>query len=177
MAAGCGQLFFTDRESYTAVGGHSAIRGSRHDGLMLPRAYRAAGQRTDLFDASDIATCRMYHNTSEVTNGLLKNATEGIANSRLIVVFTVLLLGGFVLPLMMFLHSLYWRWTALPVVLLGIATVISWIPRFLIAARWERSYLAAVLNPMAVLWFVALQWLAFVRGLRGKSVAWRGRDS
>lgn len=177
MAAGCGQLFFTDRESYMAVEGHSAIRASRHDGLKLPRAYRAAGHRTDLFDASDIAVCRMYHNASEVTNGLLKNATEGIANKHLIVVFTVLLLGGFVLPLMMFLHSLYWRWSALPTILLGVATVVSLMPRFLIAVRWEKNLLAAVLNPLAVLWFVALQWLAFVSGLRGKSVAWRGRDS
>jgi hypothetical protein len=177
MAAGCGQMFFTDRDSYLAVDGHSAIRSSRHDGLMLPRAYRARGKRTDLFDASDLATCRMYHNVREVTVGLLKNACEGIANKRLIVVFTILLLGGFVLPLLMFLHGLFWKWDLVPLMLLGLATVLSLLPRCLVAARWERNYLAAVLNPVAIVWFVALQWLAFIRGVRGKSVAWRGRST
>ena len=40
FAAGCGQLFVTRRDVYDAVGGHATIRGSRHDGLTLPRAYR-----------------------------------------------------------------------------------------------------------------------------------------
>ena len=88
LAAGCGQLFFADKQVYMSIGGHSAIQNSRHDGIQLPRAFRRAGYRTDIFDATDIARCRMYTSTKEVCNGLLKNATEGIANARLIVPFT-----------------------------------------------------------------------------------------
>jgi hypothetical protein len=53
FGAGCGQLFLAERSAYFACGGHQAIAASRHDGLKLPRAFRAAGLMTDLFDASD----------------------------------------------------------------------------------------------------------------------------
>ncbi|MEO1529771.1 MAG: glycosyltransferase, partial [Planctomycetota bacterium] len=72
LAAGCGQLFLTTRESYAAAGTHEAIRSSRHDGIKLPRAYRSAGLMTDVVDGSELARCRMYRNTSEVIRGLLK---------------------------------------------------------------------------------------------------------
>ena len=39
-AAGCGQFFITTKHAYELSGGHSAIRQSLHDGIMLPRAYR-----------------------------------------------------------------------------------------------------------------------------------------
>jgi glycosyltransferase involved in cell wall biosynthesis len=55
FAAGCGQLIAVRRDAYQRAGGHAAIRGSRHDGLMLPRAFRRAGCATDLFDATDPA--------------------------------------------------------------------------------------------------------------------------
>ena len=60
FAAGCGQLFITTRDAYERAGGHAAIRSTLHDGIKLPRAYRTAGLRTDLFDATDLAECRMY---------------------------------------------------------------------------------------------------------------------
>ncbi len=138
MAAGCGQLFLAKRSEYFKTGGHAAIRSSRHDGIQLPRLFRAKGATTDLFDASDIAVCRMYENMQEVHRGLLKNASEGIANPKLILVFTVLLLGGFVMPLAMLMHSLYWEWQVLPTALLAGATVCSFLPRALISARLER---------------------------------------
>ena len=60
FAAGCGQLFITTRDAYDQAGGHAAIRTTLHDGIKLPRAYRTAGLRTDLFDATELAECRMY---------------------------------------------------------------------------------------------------------------------
>lgn len=64
-AAGCGQFFLTTKQAYQRSGGHNSIRQSLHDGIMLPRAYRIAGLKTDLFDASDIASCRMYTSFEE----------------------------------------------------------------------------------------------------------------
>jgi len=66
MAAGCGQWFVTRRADYDRAGGHAAIRASLHDGVKLPRAYRRAGLPTDIFDASDIASCRMYTRSIDV---------------------------------------------------------------------------------------------------------------
>ena len=41
FATGCGQFLMVRREPYLASGGHSTIRASMHDGLQLPRLFRA----------------------------------------------------------------------------------------------------------------------------------------
>ena len=42
-AAGCGQFFLTTKKAYELSGGHSSIRQSLHDGIMLPRAIASSG--------------------------------------------------------------------------------------------------------------------------------------
>lgn len=177
FGAGCGQLFLAKREAYRACHGHQAIQASRHDGLKLPRAFRAAGFKSDLFDASEIASVRMYHNWREVLRGLLKNADEGIASPKLIVLFTVLLKGAAVWPLLTFAHAMTWGWPWLACVILGVATLLSFLPRLLIAKRLGHSMLGVWLHPVSIAIFVCLQWIAFVRNLLGlKGIAWRGRS-
>jgi hypothetical protein len=93
------QVFVALRHAYVASGGHRAIRDSLHDGLKLPRVFRSAGFRTDLFDATDIASCRMFSTGAEVWRGLTRNAGEGLGSPRLIGVASLLLAGGQILPL------------------------------------------------------------------------------
>lgn len=119
----------------------------------------------------------MYHNAGEVQRGLLKNATEGVASKVLIVPFSILLMGGFVLPLAMFFHGLFWQWDPIPLMILAAAAGISFMPRMLIAWRLEDGLLGALLNPIAVAWFVALQWAARLRHSLGIQTQWRGRQS
>ena len=82
LGVGCGQWFMTSRDAYEKVGGHAAVKASLHDGIKLPRAYRAAGMMTDVCDATDLAVCRMYRSAGQVWNGLAKNAREGMAIDR-----------------------------------------------------------------------------------------------
>ena len=183
FAAGCGQLFLAKKADYLQAGGHSALAGSRHDGIKLPRAFRQVGLKTDIFDASDIATCRMYHNLQQVHQGLLKNATEGIANPKLIGPFTILLLGGSVLPICLFLWQLVRclegsLWSGLPLatlIILGLAALVSWLPRLLAQRRFRQSMLGVLMHPWSVLWFVSLQWTALLRQALRLKTAWRGR--
>lgn len=176
FGAGCGQLFLANKADYLAAGGHAAIRSSRHDGLQLPRSFRRAGFMTDLVDASDIASVRMYSGWSSVLQGLQKNAIEGIANAKLILPFSGLLLGGSLLPILMLNHALFWNWPRASVALLGMATLLSFAPRAMIAGRLEQTWLGAVLHPVAVAIFVAVQWRAFIgQRLGWQPVNWRGR--
>ncbi len=178
FGAGCGQLFITRRSSYFACGGHSGIRQSRHDGLKLPRLFRHHGLSTDVFDGTDIASCRMYHSTRQVIAGLLKNADEGIAQPKLIGLFSILLIGGHVLPVFTLAHALYHRWPWLLTAALLLATVLSYVPRMAAANRFQQSILGAMLHPLAVAAFVGVQWWAFTRKQLGlKPIAWRGRSS
>ncbi|WP_235934947.1 glycosyltransferase [Candidatus Laterigemmans baculatus] len=173
-AAGCGQLFLTSQRAYDRAGSHAAIRRTRHDGLMLPKAYRRAGLSTDVCDGTHVASCRMYHSASEVIRGLLKNATEGIAHPARIVPFTLLLIGGSVLPFV-WLPVAVVSGSATAILLTGAACLLAYLPRWRCAVRFSQSKLGAALHPIAVLLFVALQWQALVQQCFGKRVAWKGR--
>jgi len=178
MAAGCGQLFVTRRADYERAGGHEAIRTSLHDGVKLPRAYRRAGLATDIFDASDIACCRMYERNTDVWRGLSKNATEGIGAPATIVPFTLLLAGGQILPFVMVAWGLITGWNGWPTWAIPVAVAaaaLAWLPRLLEATRFRQSLASAAAHPLGVAVFLAIQWAALVRKLLGLKTAWRGR--
>lgn len=176
FAAGCGQLFLARRDAYERMGGHEAIRTSLHDGITLPRAFRRAGIATDLFDATGIATCRMYHDAAEVWRGLAKNATEGVAAPAKIVPITALLLVGQVLPFVLLGLALVGLappavlWSAVP------GALAAWMPRWLAVRRFGQPVGGAALHPLAILAFLSLQWYALGRQLLGRPAGWKGRS-
>lgn len=173
--AGCGQIFITRRGAYERAGGHGAIAPSLHDGVTLPRAFRAAGLMTDLFDATDLAHCRMYHSAAEVWRGFAKNAHEGLAKPALILPATVLLGGGQIVPFVLLAREL-WR-PADPVVfglsLLGSAA--AYLPRVIGARRFRQSWTSALLHPCGVFVVLLIQWYAFIRRALRLPAVWKGR--
>jgi hypothetical protein len=179
LAAGCGQLFVTRRADYARAGGHEAIRASLHDGVKLPRAYRRAGLRTDIFDATDSATCRMYERNADVWRGLSKNATEGIGSPATIVPFTLLLAGGQILPavLVAWGWATGWRgWPAWAVAVALAAAALSFLPRIVAAVRFRQGFASVAAHPLGIAVFLAIQWLALARKLLGVPTSWRGRS-
>lgn len=173
-AAGCGQLFMTCRARYKVAGTHAAIASSRHDGLKLPRAYREAGLMTDLIDGTDLAECRMYRSAAEVIRGVLKNAIEGIASPKLILPFSVVLIGGSVLPVVTLICGIV-QGSALIIALSAVGVALGHLPRAVAAIRLRQSSVGVALHSVAVLIFVLLQWVALANHLLGRQVAWRGR--
>jgi hypothetical protein len=167
LGAGCGQLFIARRAAYDRAGGHAAIRASMHDGLMLPRAFRRTGSRTDLFDATGFATCRMYSNAAQLWEGLGKNATEGMAKPVPLVFWTAVLGGGQVLPVVLMM--------AAPSTAALLALVMSFGVRLILAARFRQPEISAVFHPVGVVALLVVQWAALWRGLRGRPSTWRGR--
>jgi hypothetical protein len=179
LAAGCGQLFVTRRDDYRKAGGHTAIRASLHDGIKLPRAFRRAGLRTDIFDATDIASCRMYTKSLDVWKGLSKNATEGIGSPATIVPFTILLAGGQILPWVLVASGLAtgWQgWPAWTVAAALVAMALSSLPRILAARRFRQSFSGVLSHPVGIAVFLAIQWVALGRRLLGLQTSWRGRS-
>jgi glycosyltransferase involved in cell wall biosynthesis len=173
LGTGCGQWFLTTREAYDTTGGHAAVKASLHDGIKLPRAYRRAGFRTDICDATDLAVCRMYHSAAQVWYGLAKNAREGLGAPGLIWIWTLLLFGGHVLPVLLlpFIGSIE-TWQICCVV--G-AAILSYLPRLAAAVRFRQSPLGAALHPIGILCLLIIQWYATVREWIGKPIGWKGR--
>jgi hypothetical protein len=164
LGAGCGQIFVARREAYRLAGGHGAIRASLHDGITLPRAFRAAGIMTGLFDATSLASCRMYQDSAGVWEGLTKNATEGMAKPVALPIWTVILAGGHVLPFLL-----------LPAPLALIACGCAWGLRGVLAWRFRQSWISALLHPVGMAALLVLQWAALLRAAAGVKATWRGR--
>jgi hypothetical protein len=174
FGAGCGQLFLTRRDAYGRAGTHAAVKTSLHDGITLPRAYRRAGLMTDLCDATELATCRMYRSAGELWHGLAKNAREGLAAPRLIVFSTLLLAFGQVLPPVLLAAALAMG-QPLAALLAGWATVAAYAPRFDAVRRFRQPLAGAMLHPLGVAVLLAIQWYATARALVGRPVGWKGR--
>jgi hypothetical protein len=174
-AAGCGQLFAARRDAYREAGGHAAIRQSRHDGITLPRAFREAGFRTDVFDATDVAACRMYGSFGEVWHGLAKNATEGLGAPGRIVPFTVMLLGGQVAPAVLLPLAALLGAGPLTLALAALGLGFVYLPALIGVPRFGDPLSGALLRPVAVAVLVVLQWYALTRQVLGRPAAWKGR--
>jgi hypothetical protein len=170
FAVGCGQFLMARREAYRKTGGHAQIRTTMHDGLLLPQLFRRHGFRTDIADLTHLATCRMYHNASEVWKGLAKNATEGMASPARILPFTFLLFCGQILPLLLAL-SVPGRGRTLILFALGA----SFVPRLISVWKYRQPLCSAVLHPLGVFVLLTIQWYALLRKLAGQQVTWKER--
>ena len=176
FGAGCGQIFVADTDAYRKVGGHTAIRNSRHDGITLPKAFRRAGFMTDLCDATGVASCRMYQSAHEVFFGLLKNATEGLAAPSRILPFSLVLFAGQVLPVALFLFA--WIGTSSPSfrLLTAAALFTSYVPRLIASVRFQQPFFGAVFHPVAIFLLLGIQWYALIRSLFHLPATWKGRS-
>ena len=175
FSAGCGQWFLTTREAYDVVGGHAnpLVRASFHDGMKLPRSYRAKGFQTDVCDATELASCRMYRNAGQVWNGLSKNAIEGLGAPRLLWFMTLLLFCGQVAPFVLLTQiQTLSAWDA---GLILMACLCVYLPRIDATIRFRQSWLGAFLHPVGVIILLCIQWNAAIRAVIGKPVGWKGR--
>jgi len=174
FSAGCGQLFVARRDAYLATGGHSMIRQTLHDGVRLPRLFRRFGFRTGLFDATDLATCRMYRTNGEVWCGLAKNATEGLAAPGAILPMSVLMFGGQVLPFV--LAGLIPAMNFSGMIATVLAMTFAWTPRLIAVSRFRQPLGSALLHPLGIAALLVIQWWALARKLAGKPAVWKGRS-
>ena len=121
----------------------------------------------------------MYRNAREVWYGLAKNAGEALAAPGMIVPMSLMLLGGQVLPLVLFLMtSIRWVTPTLPWVPAAyalLATLAAYYPRLAGVIRFRQPLLGAFLHPLGVLILIAIQWFAFARNVLGRPSTWKGR--
>lgn len=175
LTAACGQLMMVRAQAYRACGGHAAVALAMHDGLQLARHFRRSGFRTDLVDATQLATCRMYDTAAAVWSGFSKNATEGMAKPIALPVWSTLLIGGWLLPMALLVAGFLGAPVAqLPLLagLVGLQTA----SRIAQAVKCGEPVRAVLLHPLGVILTLAIQWNALIDYYRGKSVEWRGRS-
>ncbi len=72
-AAANGQYILITRETYDAVGGHTAIAGEILEDVALARAVKASGRKIRFRYAADAVRTRMYRNWPQLRDGWTKN--------------------------------------------------------------------------------------------------------
>lgn len=172
--AGCGQFLLIRSDIYQSIDGHRGFKDTMHDGIRMPKAVRAKGHRTDLFDGSDLVSVRMYRGWRETWRGFAKNAYEGVGSPGLLVFLTLLHLGG---------HAAAW-------IIAPLALAMGWSPliwgpalaacglqlaqRAMIARRVGHAWSSVWLHPVGVTLMTAVQWWSWRLQRTGRR-AWRGR--
>jgi hypothetical protein len=131
---------------------------------------------TDLFDASDLANCRMYTSFAETWSGLLKNAGEGFARMPLLAVMTTLMLLAFVSPVLCLMAAAAGSISRTLLIPIVASCALSYLPRIVCCWRFDRAWLACLLNPVAIILFLMIQWTSLFLKRLGKSVQWRQRS-
>lgn len=172
FGAACGQLLMVEREAYRSVGGHAAIHDKLHDGIQLARLFRRNGYRTDVVAGHDLASCRMYRGFAESWEGFIKNAHEGMATPVQLPVWTILLGGGHILPVILLPFAI--AGAAPPGAVLA-ALALSFGLRAAITLRTRERWLAIALHPACIAVALSIQWASLLRTSRGRPAGWKGR--
>jgi hypothetical protein len=173
-SAACGQFILVSREAYSASGGHDRFRASMHDGVKFPRAVRKAGLRTDLFDGTDLVSCRMYRGLAQTWRGFAKNAFEGLGSIALLVFITLYHAFGQVLPWVVvalaFVEGVWSFGATLAVAAIGCALAY----RALLATRFRQSWWNLALHLPSIVMLSAVQWRSLWLHHTGRR-GWKGR--
>lgn len=174
-SAGCGQFLLARRDAYLRTGGHSAFPSTMHDGVKMPRVFRQSGLHTDLFDATELASCRMYQGLAQTWRGFAKNAYEGLGSIWLLLLLTVLHAVGHILPWVVVIGALVEPdWRGVAPVLACVAILAAYTQRVVLARRFDQPLTGALLHPLGVLGMTLIQWHSLVLSLTGGR-SWRGR--
>lgn len=182
-----GQCFLLTRETYDAIGGHAAVRGSVAEDLMIAQRTVLAGRTVSLALGHGFLSTRMYDGLGALVRGWRKNvyaggrlAMRGGVIGRLL--FPVALVG---FPLAIALPFVVALVCAIAWALVGSASELTttglWaliasagmLAAFAAAARVSRLPLRrALLAPIGALMFAAICAMAVARG---QAVEWKGR--
>ena len=167
FGAACGQLMLAERGAYRASGGHAAIRSRIHDGIHLARLFRRKGFMTDLVPGERLASCRMYARFDDAWGGFAKNAHEGMARPVALPVWTLLLLGGHVLPFVLLPFA--------PTIPIALAVLLSLAARAFVTIATRENLWSIPLHPFTVLVSLAIQWSVLLRIGGARRAGWKGR--
>ena len=175
-SAAVGQFILCRRRSWRDSGGHAQFRDTMHDGVKMPRAFRVAGHATDLFDGTDLVSCRMYRGFRETWAGFAKNAYEGLGSVGLLITVTLLHVVGHLMPWGILAWALAVPEQRNPwlIALTVLVILLPILQRMVMARRFRQPLLGVLIHPFAIMCLIAVQWWSFHLDRTGRR-QWRGR--
>jgi len=175
-----GQFILIRRETYEAVGGHAALRGSIVEDKALAEKVKRGGHRLVLADGRTLARTRMYTGLAEIWAGWTKNMYLGLDGrlGLLLVGILTALAGALFLPGWLIAGA---AWLAsgggASAAVVVAEALLAWLAVALVRSRVSRelgvSRWYALTLPLGALIFAAMMTVSAVRGRNG--VRWKGR--
>jgi len=175
FSAGCGQFMLARRAPYLEAGGHRAVPRTLHDGIMLARRMKSAGFDVGVFDAWDIARCRMYAGFRGCWRGFSRNAYEALGSPLALGAMIALNGSFFVLPFLAAPWALAVSGLSPAVAVWVAAVALALGLRALVAVRFSAPMWTVAATPVAVALLIGLQLHSFVNHCTGRPVVWRAR--
>jgi len=171
-----GQYLLVRAAAYRAVGGHKAVSNALVDDFVLAKHVRSNGYRIALVDGTSMLNCRMYHGAREVWDGFSKNILLALQTSSAEkrprwkgLVFAWGYACVFVLP---FYHLLFSDHKSLSLLVIGWLGIL----RAIVNRRFTRPCIEVAATPLAAWTVMAFGLNALFRRIRGRKIAWKGRD-
>jgi hypothetical protein len=175
-----GQCIFVTHDSYNAIGGHSSVRTSVAEDLMLAQKFFAARKRVVLILGFNQLSTRMYASLGEIIAGWRKNVFAGGLDS---VPFGRI--GRTFFPLVLLLPPIMQLFPVLALIVgaFGAATpdLLLWaaISAGATLAWWLVVYVTIGENPLYALAYplgaLVLLYIFVTAVIRGRRVTWKGR--
>jgi glycosyltransferase involved in cell wall biosynthesis len=160
-----GACLLMQRESYEAVGGHSAVHNEIFEDTRLAQLWRARGHRGLCLDGQSLVTVRMYDSLGTIWRGFQKNFFPAFRRETSFWAFLSLHATIFLLPFLLVGWSLKAALAASCVLLM----------RALLAVRFGHPWWSILLHPLSEAILLALALSSWWRCKSGKGVTWKGR--
>lgn len=157
-----GQFLVVDAAAYRMAGGHRSIAHEVLDDLELLKAFKAHGFRGCVIDGSEVASCRMYTNWSQVERGYTKWLWAAFGSLPVTLAAVAFLFVTYLLP---FLGG-------------GAVAVIAYtsgvLSRLIAAVRTKGRPLDAFFHPFSIALLIALIAYSWWRKIAG-TTTWKDR--
>jgi glycosyltransferase involved in cell wall biosynthesis len=161
-----GQFLIVKRSSYLKSGGHESIKSEVIEDMELARNLRIHGFKGTVVEGSQIATCKMYQNFSELFFGYAKSQWRAFGS----------ILGAVLVISLMVLTSLIPPIAASMNEFLGIYGYLALVlSRTLVAFKTKSNYWSAIFHPIAILIWISTIFTSIILKQMGL-LKWRGRS-
>jgi Glycosyltransferase like family 2 len=173
MAAANGQLLAVDADAWRSVGGHGSVRAQVIEDVELAKAFKAHGFRAVVAEGSEVVSCRMYSNWSELSDGYSKSLWAALPSRPAAKAVGVLLGLLYVVPAAAAITGAATRRPKLGA--MGLLGYFAGVAGRIISARKTKGSVAdSFAHPVSVaslLWLGSRSWRQRTAG----SLTWKGR--
>ncbi|MDE1154879.1 MAG: glycosyltransferase family 2 protein [Acidobacteriaceae bacterium] len=178
-AIGSDKFLLCDRRAYFASGGHAELPTATDNGFALPALFRKHGQTSGLVDLSRLVRVRPLPGRER--ESFAQQQAAQLTTASRVLPWTLWLTLGQILPALGSLAVLL----AFPLLktaafandgtdlglyllcllLLGLALLCSYLPRFIAVRRFREPLGSALLHPLGIALFLALGWYALLSSM------------